>query len=130
MHKLLNPLAVILCFAAVASAQTGADNTRRQRATEKRVSRREQSDAAHDARVLQLAPTVTYLKVGLSLFEVVRGVGQPLAVADRQDDARRVTYTFRGGRGRVLLAEFVDGRLVRAETVARANFAREVQAGQ
>lgn len=62
--------------------------------------------------VLRVGPSTTYLKHGLSTDEVVRLLGAPVSVSERQEgDARLATYIFPRGEGRVLVAEFKNGAL-------------------
>ncbi|HEX8919914.1 MAG TPA: hypothetical protein VF766_00460 [Pyrinomonadaceae bacterium] len=74
--------------------------------------------------VVRVGPSTTYLKNGLSLNEVIRLLGLPASVSERQDgDSRYATYTFTRGGGRVLVAEFENGLLVNSraqvsETIA------------
>ena len=63
--------------------------------------------------VVRVGPSQTYLKNGLSLQEVLRFLGRPVSVSERQDGSLRyATYTFTRGGGRVLVAEFENDVLV------------------
>ena len=85
-----------------------------------------------DGRVLQLGPSTTYLKNGLTIEEVVRLLGKPVARAEREDNgARFSTYTFARSGGRVLVAEFENDVLVGSRTEATEKLARTLpDAGQ
>jgi hypothetical protein len=63
--------------------------------------------------VLRVGPSTTYLRHGLSTDEVVRFLGEPVSVSERQEgDAHLATYIFPRGAGRVLVAEFKNGSLI------------------
>jgi hypothetical protein len=67
--------------------------------------------------VVKLGPSTTYVKNGLSFEEVVKLLGQPVSVSERQDgSARLAAYTFVRSGGRVFVAEFADGVLVSSRT--------------
>lgn len=73
--------------------------------------------------VLRVGPSTTYLKHGLSADEVVRLLGEPVSVSDRQEgDARLATYVFPRGEGRVLVAEFKNGALISSRSEIREEF--------
>jgi hypothetical protein len=70
-----------------------------------------------DGRVLRLGPTTTFLKNGLSMDEVVRLLGKPASISERQDGDRHLTvYAFPRSDGRVFVAEFENGLLVSSRT--------------
>jgi hypothetical protein len=70
--------------------------------------------------VLRVGPSTTYLKHGLSIAEVVRFLGQPGSISERQEgDARLATYIFPRGERRFLVAEFKDGALIRSHVEVR-----------
>ena len=70
-----------------------------------------------DGRVLQLGPSTTFLKNGLTVEEVVRLLGKPVARAEREDGGTRLsTYTFTRSEGRILVAEFENDVLVNSRT--------------
>ena len=89
------------------------------------TSLRSTSDRHSSARVpgpsvVRLGPPTTYLSAGLSTREVVRLLGQPVAVSERSEQDRVVTtYEFSRSAGRVIVAEFVGGLLVRSQTETR-----------
>jgi hypothetical protein len=131
MRRVYGLIAIILLATGAATAQTGLtggrDGLSRSRGTEKRVASRTEVVRARGVggRVLQLGPTGTYLKEGLSIGEVVRFLGQPISVRERREgDSRRATYIFNGIRERVLVAEFTDGLLVRSLTSTRDELAQ------
>lgn len=70
--------------------------------------------------VLRLGPSKTFLRNGLSTNDVVRFLGKPASVSeDQQGNARLTTYTFPRGEGRVIVAEFANGALIRSRTEVR-----------
>jgi hypothetical protein len=77
--------------------------------------------ASRKAGVIRVGPSTTYLKEGFSLEEVVRLLGEPVAVSEHQSGNESVTtYEFPRGHNRVLIAEFVNGALVNSRTETRA----------
>jgi hypothetical protein len=102
-------IAIAILIAAVhVSAQTGG--TRRH--------------APRKAGVVRVGPSVTYLKEGFTLEEVLRLLGEPAAVSERQSGNDSVTtYEFPRGQNRFLIAEFVNGQLVRSRTETREQVA-------
>ena len=72
------------------------------------------------AGVVRVGPSTIYLKQGLTTEEVVRLLGEPIAVSDSEND-QSVTYEFQRSEGRVLLAEFVHGSLVSSRIEMRTN---------
>ncbi len=70
--------------------------------------------------VLRVGPPTTYLKAGLTTEEVVRVLGEPIAMFDRNDKGVTVkSYEFPRGGNRILVAEFVNGALVNSRTETR-----------
>jgi hypothetical protein len=70
--------------------------------------------------VVRVGPRTTYLKDGLRIDEVVRLLGKPLSISERNEQNVVVkTYVFQRGEGQVLLAEFENGLLVRSRTEMR-----------
>jgi hypothetical protein len=70
--------------------------------------------------VVRVGPRTTYLKEGLSSEEVVRLLGKPVSISERNDKGVVVTtYEFQRGEGRMLIAEFENGLLVRSRTESR-----------
>ena len=79
------------------------------------AERRRQSGGVVDGRVLKVGPTTTYLKNGLRTEEVVRLLGRPVSITERRDGEHLLAiYTFERSSGRVLVAEFENGVLVRS----------------
>jgi hypothetical protein len=118
MKKFLILIATILITATAVSAQTNRKGDRRQSAERERsvtsINRRERSRASL---VLKLGPSTTYIKNGLSYAEVVRFLGQPDSVSEKQDGQLRLTtLTFARSQGRVLVTEFADGVLINSRT--------------
>jgi hypothetical protein len=63
--------------------------------------------------VVRVGPSVTYLKEGFSLEEVLRLLGEPTAITERRTgDEFVTTYEFPRGQHRFLVAEFVKGTLI------------------
>jgi hypothetical protein len=76
------------------------------------------------AGVVRVGPSVTYLKEGFSLEEVLRLLGEPNAVSERHSGNQFVTtYEFPRGQNRYLIAEFVDGALVSSRIETREQVA-------
>jgi len=70
--------------------------------------------------VVRVGPPTTYLKEGLSVAQVIRLLGKPQEVSERTENGVALaTYEFRRGEGRVLVAEFERGLLVRSRTETR-----------
>ena len=70
--------------------------------------------------VVQVGPRTTYLKEGLRTDEVVRLLGKPASISERsENDTIITTYEFQRGEGRILIAEFVSGILVRSRSETR-----------
>jgi hypothetical protein len=75
--------------------------------------------------VISVGPRTTFLQAGLSTREVLRLLGQPAMVRERNEDGATVqVYEFPRGDGRVLFAEFANDVLVRSRTVTGAAVAR------
>jgi hypothetical protein len=71
--------------------------------------------------VVRVGSSTTYLKQGLSTEEVVRLLGEPTAILQREEGSEALTYVFTRSEGRVLVAEFVKGSLVSSRTETRTN---------
>src|ERR687896_329505 len=111
MKKTFILLSFILCASFSVAAQTGGERAARTR----RVSDQRERAVSASPRVVRVGPRTTYLKEGLSTEDVIRMLGRPAEVSERQEGgAKVVTYVFQRGEGRVLVAEFVEGRLVRS----------------
>ena len=112
MRKILIFVVVIMSAAVTVSAQSQRELKRH--VTKGRVT----------SGVVQLGPRTTYLKEGLSTEDVLRVLGRPTAVSERnENDVIVKTYEFTRSEGRVLVAEFVDGALVRSRTETRGQVA-------
>jgi hypothetical protein len=105
MKKILALLFVLFCAGGQALAQTGEKVTRKI------------STSPH---VVRVGPRTTYLKEGLNTEDVMKALGRPIEVSQREENgAQVVTYVFERGDDRVLIAEFVGGLLVRSRVEAR-----------
>lgn len=108
MLKTLVVAIAILIAAVHVSAQSAG--------TKRRPSRK--------ASVVRVGPSVTYLKEGFSLEEVLRLLGEPTAISEHRSGNQSVTtYEFPRGRNRFLIAEFVNGALVSSRTETREQLA-------
>ena len=66
--------------------------------------------------VVHVGPRTTYLKLGLTTEEVVKLLGEPSLISQRSENGKTsVTYQFDRGKGRILIAEFVEDSLVGSE---------------
>jgi hypothetical protein len=75
--------------------------------------------------VVQVGPRTTYLKEGFSTEEVIRLLGMPTAVSERNvKDVVVAIYEFPRGEDRVLIAEFVKGVLIRSAMETRGQIAQ------
>ncbi len=75
--------------------------------------------------VVQVGPRTTYLKEGFSVEEVVRLLGKPSTVSERNENGVVVmVYEFPRGEGRVLIADFANGMLIHSTMEARGQVAR------
>lgn len=142
MRKVLSLVIVIMSaivsVSAQASAQTGQN--RKQSFEAKTVALKTDAPALEAANegayprisfsypaedfkpgVVKVGPRTTYLKEGLRTDEVVRLLGKPSSISERSDkDVVVGMYEFKRGEGRILIAEFVNGVLVRSRTETRA----------
>ncbi len=109
MLKTLVIVTAILIAAVHVSAQPAA-TARRQ--------------ASRKSGVIRVGPSVTYLKEGFTIEEVLRLLGQPAAVSKHQSGKDLVTtYEFQRGHNRILVAEFVNGALISSRTENRDQLA-------
>ena len=70
--------------------------------------------------VVRVGPRTTYLKEGLTTDQVVRLLGKPISTSERTEkDVVAKTYEFQRGNGRILIAEFEQGLLVRSRIEER-----------
>jgi hypothetical protein len=118
--------AFILLSAVAASAQTATVQQAQPEAKQvsqiaklPEVVREKQPTRVVDGRVVRVGPTTTYLKKGFSKDEVVRLLGKPTTINERQDGSiLRATYIFERSEGRRLVAEFENGLLTRSNVEA------------
>jgi hypothetical protein len=74
--------------------------------------------------VVRVGPSVTYLKEGFTVEEVLRLLGEPANISKHQSGSELVvTYEFPRGQNRFLIAEFVNGALVSSRTETRQQVA-------
>ena len=85
------------------------------------TGRKQQSGRrVHQTSAIRIAPPTTYLKEGLTTEQVVRVLGEPMEVSERDEHGRKITtLQFRRGANRVLIAEFVNDALVSSTTETR-----------
>lgn len=129
MSKIILLVVIIMGALAGVSAQT-PEQTKgisEQRQNEKSVSfwRVSHNPGSRPTGVLRLGPPTTYLKEGLRTEEVLRLLGQPGSISQRDDKGVIVTtYEFPRGEGRILIAEFVSDALVRSRVETREQIAQ------
>jgi hypothetical protein len=131
MHRLFGIIAIITLSTLAASAQVKVknENSASDRADAQRTLVVNRSLRKNDARVLRIGPSTTYLKEGLPVDEVVRVLGEPLSVSERQaGETQTAVYFFQRSEGRVLVAAFEKGRLVRSSIRTEAELAENVAA--
>ena len=135
MQKILGIVIVIMAAMVCVSAQTGRD---RMQFSEHKVASLKLNAPATESEafylgtsysypvedfkpgVVQVGPRTTYLKEGLRTDEVVRLLGKPASISERsENDIVIATYEFQRGEGRILIAEFVCGILVRSRSETR-----------
>jgi hypothetical protein len=135
MQKVLGIVIVIMAAMVCVSAQTSQDRIRFSEhkgaalklntpatETEAFYPRTSYSYPVEDFKpgVVQVGPRTTYLKEGLRTDEVVRVLGKPARISERSENHIVVTiYEFHRGEGRILIAEFVSGILVRSRLETR-----------
>jgi hypothetical protein len=74
----------------------------------------------HQATAIRVGPPTTYLKEGLTVEQVLRVLGEPINVSEREEQGATIkTLHFQRGANRVLVAEFVDDALVSSRTETR-----------
>ena len=143
MRKVLSLVIVIMSAMVSAAAQTEQDpkrsfetkhvtakvDMRATRTTDEDESLVRQTSYSYPADefkpgVVQVGPRTTYLKEGFSTEEVIRLLGKPTTITERSDkDVVVAIYEFRR-EGRVLIAEFVKGVLVRSVMETRGQIAQ------
>jgi hypothetical protein len=135
MRKFLYITAVIICGVITAAAQT---TNRKQYVSDKtaslKVEKVETAEAAdafpgtaysyplddYKPGVVRVGPSTTYLKEGLRTDEVIRLLGKPASISEHKDhDVTVTTYEFQRGEHKFLIAEFVNGLLVRSHMEMR-----------
>ena len=126
MRKISSVVIVVICVIFSVSGQTRTDRSRHLEASAKpgpgaaateeaSYPRTSYSYPVEDFKpgVVRVGPRTTYLKEGLRTEEVVRLLGKPFSISERNADGIAVTtYAFQRGEGRFLIAEFVGGVLV------------------
>ena len=78
----------------------------------------------HQTSAIRIGPPTTYLKEGLTIEQVIRVLGEPTSVSQREEQGVTIeTFKFQRGSNRVLIAEFVNQELVgsRTETLVANN---------
>ena len=71
--------------------------------------------------VIRVGPSTTYLKAGLTTAEVIRLLGEPVAMRERTDNGVKVvTYEFARSGQRVLVADFINDALITSRTESRS----------
>ena len=109
MLKILVIVTAIMIAVVNVSAQTAGANRRH---------------TPRKAGVIRVGPSVTYLKEGFTLEEVLRLLGEPAAISQHQSGNQSVTtYEFRRGQNRYLIAEFVNDALVSSRIETREQVA-------
>ena len=74
----------------------------------------------HQATAIRVGPPTTYLKEGLTAEQVLRVLGEPINVSEREEQGVTIkTLSFQRGANRVLVAEFVNDALVSSRTETR-----------
>jgi hypothetical protein len=130
MYKVLSIIIVIIFAMAGATAQTKLHRRQHSEADNVVVRidlRGAEADASYPRTsysypvedfkpgVVRVGPRTTYLKEGLRTDEVVGLLGKPVSISERNADGLVVTiYAFQRGEGRILIAEFLSGVLVRS----------------
>lgn len=123
MKKFLSLIAIVLFSVVAVSAQTRVkgsfsdlQRSRRAGGVEKRAANHKAA-RFQEARAFRLRPSTLYLKNGLSTAEVLRLLGAPTSVSERQEgSARLATYIFRRSEGRTFIAEFENDVLINSRT--------------
>ena len=71
---------------------------------------------------IRVGPPTTYLKEGLTAEQVLRVLGEPIDVSQREEQGVTITTLhFQRGANRVLVAEFVNDALVSSRTETRVS---------
>ena len=117
MRKISSVVIVIICVMFSVSGQTRTDRRQHLEANEASYPRTSYSYPVEDFKpgVVRVGPRTTYLKEGLRTDEVIKLLGKPVSISERNADGLVVTiYAFQRGEGRILIAEFLGGVLVRS----------------
>jgi hypothetical protein len=128
MKKILGILVIVIAVTVSSTAQSRRDTVRfaEDRAAALKVGVTETEDffprtsysypvADFKPGVVQVGPRTTFLKEGLRTEEVFRLLGKPANVFERNENGVIVTTCeFERGDGRTLIAEFVNGVLVKS----------------
>ena len=84
------------------------------------VPKNKSGKRVHQTTAIRIGPPTTYLKEGLTAEEVMRVLGEPINVTERQEEGVTIiTLQFQRGGNRVLVAEFVNDTLVSSKTETR-----------
>ena len=74
----------------------------------------------HQTTAIRVGPPTTYLKEGLTAEQVLRVLGEPINVSEREEQGVTIkTLQFQRGANRILIAEFVNDELVSSRTATR-----------
>lgn len=119
MKKVSIISSLILASTFAVSAQAGANGelarSRRNPEKDKKISVSGRKSTLRAPGVVRVGPSTIYLKKGLSTGAVVRFLGRPASVSQRHEgDLQLATYIFNRGEGRLLVAEFENGLLVKS----------------
>lgn len=120
--SVISSLLLISALAVSVQAESKEELARLRRSSEreKKVSLSGRKSGTRAPGVLRVGPSTTYLKKGLNKNEVLRFMGRPASVSERREgDLHLTTYIFKRGEGRVLVAEFENGVLVKSYAEAR-----------
>ena len=117
MKRFFSLTAIVLFAVVVVPAQkrvngSYSDLRSRRAGVEKRAANHKTA-RFQDARAFRLRPSTIYLKNGLSTDEVLRLMGTPTSVSERQEgNAHLATYIFHRSEGRIFVADFENGVLI------------------
>jgi hypothetical protein len=122
MKKFFSLIAIVLFSVVAVAAQakvkgSSNDSRRSHRAGVEKRAAHPKAARFQDARAFRLRPSTIYLKNGLSTDEVLRLLGTPTSVSERQEgNAHLATYIFQRAVGRIFVADFENGVLVNSRT--------------
>jgi hypothetical protein len=125
MKKFFSLTAMVLFSVVVVSAQTRVNGSysdlRSRRAGVEKRAANHKAAKFQDARAFRLRPSTIYLQKGLSTDEVLRLMGTPTSVSERQEgNAHLATYIFHRSEGRIFVADFENGVLVNTRVEDRS----------